>query len=477
MKIMFLNPPFTRLGGLEGQGGKVAPLNIAYLASYLRKYSKREHEICIIDAEGLRYSYKEVERDFKSINPDMVAITMPTPAYYNVVEIAKIIKKHNPRIFVVVGGPHPSALPTEVLEDTAEIDFAIAGEGEASFTKLVDTLGENGDPKDIEGLTYRSDGQIIHNPSRFFIKDLDAIPFPARDLLPNKLYQPSLAKRIGKRDGPLINMLSSRGCPYDCIYCESKVIWSRRPRLRSPRNIVDEMEECVKKYNAAEINFHDDIFSINRERTLEICRLIQERKLDIPWCCMTRVDFVWEDVLAEMKRAGCGLVNFGFESGSDEILKSMNKNTTVKAAREAMKICKKIGIRTMGNFMIGNIGETEETIRQTINFAKELNTDTMGVFVAIPYPGTDLFKKAENLGYLKKGLCWRDFCIVSSCLPPMRLPNLSPERLRYWQSKAIREFYFRPSYILKRFFEIRTVSDMKTLFDGILLYLRLLRRA
>ena len=253
----------------------------------------------------------------------------------------------------------------------------------------------------------------------------------------------------------------------------SKQIWARNVRLRSADNIIAEIEECIKKYKASEIVFHDDILPIDRERTLEICKKIKEKKFDIHWACMTRVNFVWEDAVRAMKEAGCRILNFGFETGSETILKNIRKGTTLEQARKAMKICKKVGIKTMGNFMIGNIGETEETIKETIKFAKELNPHTIGVFVAIPYPGSDLHNQAKELGYINEKAPWKNYLPIATVEAPMTLPNLSPARLRYWQRRMLREFYFRPSYVWRRIREIKSIKDIKTLFESFALFLKI----
>ncbi len=476
MKILFINPPFTRFGGLEGQGGKTAPLNLAYLAAYLRKYSQTKPKIRILDTEGLRMSLEEIDQAINEFKPDLIGITMPTPAYDSVKKITKRAKQLIPQVKIIVGGPHPSAFPKTLIKEIPEIDFSIIGEGEIPLLKLVSALEKNKNLFGLPSLSYKKNGKVIFNSQREFIEDLDTIPFPARDLLPNHIYYTSLPKKMGKTQGNLINMFTSRGCPYDCTYCESKTIWNRNVRLRSADNIIAEIEECIKKYGASEIVFHDDILPINQERTLKLCQKMKEQNLNIHWACMTRVNFVWENVMQTMKEAGCRIVNFGFESGSEKILKNINKKTTLEQARQAMKICKKVDIRTMGNFMIGNIGETKETIRQTIDFAKELNPDTIGVFVTIPYPGTDLYNQAKELGYLNEKSPWKNYTSVATSQSPMILPNLSPNCLRRWQSRALREFYFRPSYIWKRIKEIKNFRDIKTLFDGFILFLKITLR-
>ena len=195
--------------------------------------------------------------------------------------------------------------------------------------------------------------------------------------------------------------------------------------------------------------------------------------MDIVWVCMIRVDFVDEETLKEMESAGCKKIAFGFESGSQMILDQMKKRVALEKAEEAVKLVKKAGIKTAGSFMLGNIGETEETIRQTINLAKRLNCDTMAFFIASPYPGTEFYETAKANGYFRRDLEWKDFALVSNNLPPLNLPGLPAERILYWQKKAYREYYLRPKYILSKIIGIRSLVELKNLYNGVKLFLRL----
>ncbi|MDA2932735.1 B12-binding domain-containing radical SAM protein [Acidobacteria bacterium AH-259-D05] len=472
MRILLINPPFTGFGGLEGHGGKAAPLNLAYLASYLREKDP-EQIIGILDSEGLDYDFDETEQRIAKFRPDVVGMTMPTPAYVHVIEVAKRVKKLGREIQVVVGGPHPSAFPRECVEEEDNIDYAILGEGEISFYQLIQVLERGGSPESIGGLACRVSGadSVRANPRGQLVQDLDELPFPARDLLPlDKYYPPSTKTVSGQLPG---NMITARGCPYQCTYCETQVVWTRKFRFRSPGNVVDEIQECMEKYGIRQFNFHDDIFPMRRDRTIGICKEIQRRKLDISWFCMSRVNFVWEDVMTEMKRAGCRKIMFGLESGDNEVLKIMKKEATVEQAREAFRICRRVGIGTMGSFMLGNIGETEETIRATIDFAKELNPDTVAFFVAVPYPGTEMFRVAAQKGYIRPDVTWADFAVVGKSRAPMELPGLPSSRVRALQAQALKEFYLRPSYILRKALDIRSRFEAKSLLRGAQLLWRL----
>lgn len=471
MKIVLLNPPFTDYGGLEGHGGKAAPLNLAYLASFARQ-KKPELDISILDCENLRLKYDAIASELRKSSPDILAITLPTPAFVQGLEVSRIAKGINNNMKVVVGGPHPTAFPIETAGEPS-IDVSVYGEGEVTFTEIISAFEKNGSLEHVKGIAYKdAHGTVKLNPPQPLISDLDTVPFPARDLLPLAIYFPPPTKRESNKNSA--NMITSRGCPYACTYCMARIIWNKKIRFRSVKNVVDEIEECVTKYNLGEFNFHDELFTLKRQRTIEICQEIRRRRLDIAWVCMVRVDYVWEDCLREMKKAGCKKVMFGFESGSQELLDIMKKNTTIQQAIDAVRLVKKVGIKTAGNFMLGNIGETEETIRQSIELAKRLNTDTTAFFIASPYPGTEFYDIAREKGYFRKDLEWKDFTLVdNNAKPPLNLPGLPSERIGYWQKRAYKEYYLRPRYILQRITGIRSAVDIKNLFYGARLLLKL----
>lgn len=471
MKILYLNPPFTGFGGMTGQGGKQAPLNIAYIAAEVRKQFGDRVEQIIIDAENLHLDFDAVQSRVREFNPDLVAMTFPTPGYVSVRKCARKVKEIGD-IPIVVGGPHPSAFATELLEDLEDVDISAFGEGERTFADIVRLHLEGGSMASVDGIAWRDGSKIVRNANRELIDDLDELDFPARDLLPNIKYATTPTKRVSNR--VLANMITSRGCPYDCTYCESKVIWTRKVRLRSVENTVDEIELLQNQYGVGEINFHDDILPIRKDRTIELCQEIRRRKLDVHWMCNARVNFIWEDVLTEMKKAGCKRVMFGLETGNDQILKNINKKATLDQAYEAVKICRKVGVETMGSFMIGNIGETPETIRETINFAKKLDLDTVSFFVTMPYPGTDLYRQAVQEGLLTNDINWEDYCVVGTTSGPMQLPGLSNDELRYWQSRALQEYYLRPKYVMRKLMKLKSVSELGTLLYGTQLLMRMM---
>lgn len=468
MKVLFLNPPFTEYGGLEGHGGKALPLNLAYLAGYLRR-ERPDIEIDVLDCEGFSLNYSQIEQKIRIIVPDVVAITAPTPAFAQVLEICRIIKRISPKIITVVGGPHPTALPKETVQDD-NIDIAVVGEGEITFTELIKAIDGKKSLFEVDGIVFKDNG--IHQTNRReLIQDLDSLPFPARDLFPLHIYFPPPTKRMSEKKAG--NMITSRGCCYQCTYCMASFMWQRKVRFRSVQNVADEIEECLNKYGIGEFNFHDELFTINKKRTIEFCDEVKKRKLDIAWVCMCRVDYLDTETLKAMREAGCKKIMFGFESGSQMILDKMKKRVALEKAEEAVRLVKRTGIKTAGNFMFGNIGETEETIKQSIKLAKKLNTDTMAFFIASPYPGTEFYQVAKDKGYLRPDLEWKDFTLVSNNIPPLNLPDLSAQRILAWQKKAYRQYYLRFRYIWSKLTSINSMVDLKNLYNGAKLFLEL----
>lgn len=472
MKVLFLNPPFTEYAGIEGHGGKALPLNLAYLAAYLRQ-QRPDIEIEVLDCEALELNYERIKKEIERARPNLVAITAPTPAFTQVLEVCQIVKDISPQIVTVVGGPHPTALPHQTIAEE-NIDILVISEGEITFAQLVDAIDKNKPLTEVKGIFFKDrEGNICRTEKRELIQNLDSLPFPARDLFQTDIYFAPPTKRMSSRKSG--NMITSRGCCFQCTYCMASFMWQRKVRFRSIKNVADEIEECINKYGIGEFNFHDELFTINRERTKEFCQEIKKRNLDITWVCMCRADYIDEESLKLMKESGCRKIVFGFESGSQMILDKMKKRMALDKIEDAVRLVKKVGLKTAGNFMIGYIGESERTIKQTIRLAKKINTDTMAFFIASPYPGTEFYQIAKENNYFRKDFVWKDFTLVSNNLPPLNLPDLPAEKILYWQKKAYRQYYLSPRYIFSRIVGIKTIVDLENLYNGAKLFLRLER--
>ena len=283
-KVLLINPPYTLISGIKESAGHAAPLNLCYLAAYLRE--SIDCDVSILDCEIKTTSFRQIEDYIKEFNPSVVGITSPTPAFEHVLRVARITKRINPKTHVILGGPHPTALPFDAIKDE-NIDFLVMREGELSFIELVQALAlGKSDFKVIKGIVFKEAKQVVFTDSRSYISNLDELPFPARDLLELDKYTSAPTKKVSKFRSTSI--LSGRGCPYNCIHCISNCLWARKFRMRSPKNIVDEIELCVKKYNIHEFNFYDDTFTISEKQVLEVCNMIFDRRLKISWICFSR---------------------------------------------------------------------------------------------------------------------------------------------------------------------------------------------
>lgn len=471
MKILLINPPYTNFEGMKESGGYMMPLGLAYLAAYLR--TKVKCHIAILDTEVRGLKYDQIKKEIKKENPDIVGITCPTPTMSHVFRIVKMVKEEiNPKCQTVAGGIHPTALPRETIQDPF-IDFLVAGEGEITFFELVEALmKKKKDFSHIDGLYFKKNGKIIANKPRQFIEDLDSIPFPARDLFDLEIYAQAVTKKISdERAGPI---LTARGCAFHCTHCISQKMWSRRVRFRSPPNILKEIEECINKYGIKEINFFDDTFTLDQKRAMEICQMIIDKNLNIHWNALSRVNTISKELIAKMKEAGCGKIQFGIESGSQKILNLMRKQATLAMARKAVKIVDQAGISVIASFMLGNVGETEKTIKQTIDFAKELPLDNATFFITSPYPGTEIYNLAEKEGFITKETKWEEFAPLTNTSPILIQKNISKERLVYWQKRAFREFYLRPKYIFQKIKRIKSLGSIEMILEGLRILFRIL---
>jgi len=471
MKILLINPPYTNFEGIKESGGHSMPLNLAYLAAYLRERIKCE--IVILDAEVRGLGYDQIKQIVCAKNPDLVGITCPTPTMNHVLKITQIIKTEiDNKIITVVGGIHPTVFPKETIQNPY-IDFLVAGEGEITFYELVDAiLKKPNNFSEIKGLFYKRENKIIANQARPLIANLDMIPFPARDLFDLDLYYPAVTKRVAK--GRAGAILTSRGCAFFCAHCISQKMWGRNVRFRSTNNVITEIEECITKYKFRELNVWDDTFTLNQKRAAEICDLIISKKINLAWLAMSRANTLSESLVVKMKLAGCKQISFGLESGSQKILDLMKKNATLEMGRNAVNIVSRNELITHSSFMLGNIGETEETIKETIAYAKSLPLDNATFFITSPYPGTALYDVAINEGFISKNTKWEEFAPLTNAPPILVQRNVPADKLIYWQKRGFREFYFRPSLIWRKIKHINSIEFIKVLLEGVRILFRIL---
>ena len=419
MRICLINPPL-RAPVAWGIPKIFPPLGLAYIAAVLEE----KCEVSIIDApaRGYKYlhqsngkyhlglEYKEIATDVKRVSPDVIGITVPfTVNVESAFKVASSVKEIDRDIITVLGGPHPSIRPAECLQNP-DVDFVVIGEGEHTMLELVQKLekGKNG-LHDVRGLAYVRDGRAVFTPPRPVIQDLDSLPFPARHLLPmNEYFEVTRAKlTIREMSKPWTTMITSRGCPYNCIFCSIHIVMGRKWRPRSAEKVVDEIEQLVHNFHIKQIDFEDDNITLNRKRMATICDLIVQRGLDIEWFTRNgvRADTLDENLLRKMKKSGCKELWVSPESGVQRIVDQIiKKRLTLKKIEEVVVLSKKVGIGIGCYFVIGLIGETKGDIKKTIGFARKLRrlgADHLDFNIATPYYGTELYEQAKQKGYLR----------------------------------------------------------------------------
>ncbi len=431
MKVLFINPPYFN-SKYKFIGLVAPPLGIAYIAAVLEQ---NDIDVEIIDAAALEMSWETLEAEINRANPGLVAITALTPTISHALKTARLARKSCPEATIVMGGYHPSFNHGEILEKDY-VDLVVIGEAEYTFLELVKTLEEGGDLSKVKGIAYED----VVTPPRPLIEDLDELPFPARHLLPMDHY------KILNQKLPTATMISSRGCPMQCSFCASAALHGNHLRMRSAKNVVDEMEHLINDHDAGIIAFMDDTFTMKTSRVTEICDEIKKREIDVYWGCTARADNLSEELLQKLHDSGCITIFLGVESADQQQLDRINKQLTIEKIRKAFRLAKKNDIRTIASVVLGMPGDTKESIKRTVKFARELNPSYAIFSLATPYPGTRFYQQAvqENLIKVRD---WSKFTLLS---PVLETVDCSLEELKKMQKKAFRQFYLRPQYLLKQ---------------------------
>lgn len=367
------------------------PLGLGYVAAVLRE---RGHAVAFLDsALENGDSVSTLRRWVKGHRAQAIGFTAMTPQYDECLDLVKNARPYLRGIPIIMGGPHPSALPEEVLRDRAA-DIVAISEGEEIGPDLFCKLEEGGDLNSVPGIAFLdSKGNFVQTSAGRQVADLDTIPYPAWDILQPERYRGRL------RGLRVATVLTSRGCPYRCINCYRGPTSGPRYRKRSINNILEELRRLHYDYGIGAFGFRDDIFTLDMDHTRDLCDAIRIQKMRIFWHCETRVDRVNLDLLKKMKQAGCVCIDFGVEAGNDEILRKLRKRTTKDQTRQAFSYCHEVGIPTRAFFMIGTPWETRQTVEETISFAKELKATKNLFFVATPYPGTELREEFIKAGW------------------------------------------------------------------------------
>ncbi len=416
-KFLFINPPYERLKGLSLES---IPMGLLYTATMLEREG---YECTVYDADtdfyqgDLEYNnltrsktharyidnlnnenhpaWVETTKVLREYKPDFVGVTMMTPSYSSSQRIFKLVKKECPDAVLLAGGPHVTISKSDVLKSNPEVDFGFVGEAEESIIEFMNAFSSDKNFSRIEGLLYREGDDVCFTGIRSRIEDLDRIPIPDRKLL---YYADKYHKQT------LSFMVASRGCPFACTFCASVPLWGKKVKLRSPDNIVKEIDYLVSEYGIKTFGFWDDTFTTNKANVIDFCGRIKQKygSTRFKWKCITNINVIDNELLLALKKSGCRIIDIGVESGSDRILRMIKKNITTDKVKEASRLIKKNGFWLHTFFMIGIPHEEEEDIRKTIDFMKEIRPDSVNLCTFTPWPGTELYNYVVQRGMFPK---------------------------------------------------------------------------
>ena len=381
LNILLINPAPS--GTLKAVGVLFPPLGLLYLAAYTEKEG---HQVIVQDLAAQK---RRGEIDFKRF--DIVGISTDTTRHDQALRLAKKAKDNG--CTVVMGGPHPSYVDEEILL-TGRVDFIVRGEGEITFSELTASLEKNnGKFHSIQGMSFLSNGKLVRTPPRPFIEDLDTFPFPARHLINMDDYRRT---KLGGRE--ITPLITTRGCPYQCAFCSSSHFFGTRVRARSVGSVLNELQEIHDRYHFSAVAFMDDTFNLSPKRVIELCRGIVERKLDLWWWNLSRIDLLLrnEEMVKEMVKAGAKALFIGVESCDPKTLEELGKGFDVEDTVQTVEMLKRNGLEIHASYILGGLHDTVETIHETIRFAKRLDTNVAHFCILTPYPGTAIYEQVKN---------------------------------------------------------------------------------
>lgn len=410
MKVLLINPPYMAMSENEDI---FPPLNLAYIAAVLQQ---NNHQVTIYDAiphngptkykDGYWYgkTYNDIENDLNKLEFDIVGVG----CFFSIrlkyaLDVAKTVKKIKD-VPVMLGGIHATTMPKEVMQNK-EIDYIILGEGEVTVVKLLDAIINKTPINFVDGLAFRRDNEVVVHMKSEFVCDLDSLPLPARDLLDMEYYVTHGGFRWDLGDGRQTSVITSRGCPFKCAFCNMYMINGRMYRARSPEKVVDEIEDLINKYNIAQLSFEDDNLTFDKERMIKICKLMIKKNLNIQWNTPNGISVrnMDKETLLWMKKAGCVSINLAIESGDPYILNQViKKGLSLDQVRNVANWCKELGLITNAYFVLGMPGETKQSVNNTIRYANSIHLDKIAIFFATPFPGTTLYDECLNKGYIDK---------------------------------------------------------------------------
>jgi anaerobic magnesium-protoporphyrin IX monomethyl ester cyclase len=456
MKILLAKPP-------SNMHFTLPPIGLGYIAAYLKSKIK-DVDIFFLDCLRENYGHKEFLESVIKINPDLVGLTAFTMEIESAIKCCEVTKSYNKQIVTVIGGPHATCEPEEVLSNS-HVDFIFQGESEAAFCEFIQNLKNKKDFHRISNIGYKEDGQVMLNEVKSN-DDLDELPFPDYELMKFERY-PKTYKMKYYPSGPLI---ASRGCPFLCAFCSAGKISGKRFRARSPKNIINEIKFFKERYKIKEFEIWDDNFTLDRERTEEFCDLLMEGDVNLPWWCPNglRAETLDEELIKKMKKAGLYSIAIGIESGSERIQRDMKKNLDFDKVKEIVRLGNKYRIRMEGFFILGYPTETKEDILKTIKLLKELPLKRASILLFQPLVGSEIYNSLKSEGKLK-GIDARNVEYSKPSVLPEGFKSMN--ELKRLQQKTILGFYLRPKIFLDFVKVNLTIDQIKELLKMVKKYI------
>jgi radical SAM superfamily enzyme YgiQ (UPF0313 family) len=463
MRVLIINPPWPGKGfGTRSQNRIIKhrsdkflqyPVYLAYSAAQLKKAG---HEVSYIDSVIQDYDLSQTLCEAVKTAPEVIFMETTTPSIVADYEnLTRLKEATNARI--LVGGPHATYFHREVLEECQAIDVVIRHEFDTKISSVVSNIG---DLTGIGGITYRNGSTILDNGEGEYETDLDSIPFPDRETVPWSWYLEAWYSRR-----PFMNLMTSRGCPYHCSFCLwPQSMYGHKQRFRSVENVISEIRLLVDRYGLKELNIDDGTFTTNRKRVIEFCQRVREEKFELLWTCNGRVDTIDDEMLSEMKRAGCKMIRLGVESGSQEVLDKIKKGLTLEQIEKGVRMVKKHGIQALGGFMFGFPYDSKKSVEETIQFAKKLSPDQVQFSISMCYPGTSLYEyaKEEELLLAKN---FNEFDMTHG--PVVKTVDMERAELEHILARAYRQYYFRPSFVLQTLFNMADIDEIRRVMRSV----------
>ncbi len=447
IKTLLLNLPIN-INDVSDYNGVLQPVGLSVISSFLKQ---RDCNVTLYDAFGYHEKRDKIITRIKELKPKIIGVTLMTNHLPQTLPFLKDVKQLFPDVVTVVGGAHPSAAYKNLLQNHKEVDVAVIGEGEYTMLDLIENV-QNGKTFDqINGIAWRPNGKVKVNPSREYIQDLDSLPFSDWESLPMKNYFDvwTIKKNYA-------NMVLSRGCPFGCTFCGAKNALGRKQRKRSPGHILEEIELLYDKYNVRNLLFSDSTLNVDNQWVQEICEGLLKLNKPLVWGCNIRADRIDKKTLELMKKSGCAKLFIGVESADNRILKSMRKGENIEKIEDGIRLIIEAGLIPDMGFILGMPGETEESMKRTIGFAKRHKKSVCAFTLASPFPGTEFYEDAKKEGLMVED--WSKFDIYSIAYVPKGLTRKS---LEYYYRLAVKSNYLRFSYFYRQISQIKSWINFK----------------